>query len=274
MGLIEAVLLGIVQGLTEFLPVSSSGHLVLLSSLLGVEEPTLVFDILLHFGTLVAVFIVFWSDIVSLVKGAWRIISQPNKWRRLAEDDPDARIVLSILLGTIPVVIVGFLLQDLVSKLFNAPVFAGYMLLITGTILFVSEKASKTQKAPDKITLQDGFIIGLGQAVAILPGISRSGTTIAVGLLRGLRREEVAKFSFLLSIPAILGSQVLGVVELLATESITTPYWIMAVGTLVSAITGFFAIKLLLQLVRKNRLLIFAYYTWFVGLIVVFLNWS
>src|SRR5690554_1248389 len=128
MNLLEAVFLGLVQGLTEFLPVSSSGHLVLFGALLGIEEPTIVFEILLHFGTLIAVFVVFWSDIIDLLKAAYKLISQPKRYKQLMNEDANVRIVLGIILGTIPVVIVGFLFKDFISQLFNAPVVAGLML--------------------------------------------------------------------------------------------------------------------------------------------------
>ncbi len=272
MNLLEAVFLGLVQGLTEFLPVSSSGHLVLFGALLGTKEPTLVFEILLHFGTLLAVFVVFWPDIIDLLKAAYKLLSRPHQYKQLMNEDANVRVLLGIVIGTIPVVIVGFLCKDLISQLFNTPVVAGLMLIVTGTILYISDKAHIGKKPLEVIKPKDGLIIGLGQAVAVLPGISRSGTTIAVGLLRGIQRESAARFSFLLSIPAVLGSQILALNEVFVTQTVTTPFWIMAVGTLVSGVTGYFAIKLLLNILRRRNLVIFSYYTWFVGLLVVFLS--
>lgn len=272
MNLLEAIILGLVQGLTEFLPVSSSGHLVLFGSLLGINEPTIAFEVLLHLGTLIAIFVVFWSDIVGLWRGFIKLVSQPRKIKQLIRDDSECRIIYLLVLATIPTVIVGLLFKDWITQLFYSPVFTGFMLLITGSILFISDRISREKKSMGAMTDQDGLAIGLGQALAILPGISRSGTTIACALLRGVKREQAARFSFLLSIPAVLGSQVLALEELFVAQSVTTPFSILAIGTAVAAISGYFAIKLLLEFVRKGKLVVFSYYTWFVGLLVIFLH--
>lgn len=274
MNVFEAVFLGIIQGLTEFLPVSSSGHLVLFGSLLGINEPTIAFEVLLHFGTLIAIFIAFWSDVVGLWKGFIKLVSRPREIRQLINDDPQCRMIYLIVIATIPTVLVGLIFKDWITQLFNTPVFTGFMLLVTGTILFISDRISYEKKDMNQITFKDGLAIGLSQALAILPGISRSGTTIACGLLRGVKRENAARFSFLLSIPAILGSQILAFEELFLSQSATTPLWILLIGTAISAFTGYFAIRLLLQFVRRGRLIVFSYYTWFVGLLVIFMHFK
>lgn len=272
MSLIQAIFLGLLQGLTEFLPVSSSGHLVLFSSLIGVNEPSIVFEILLHFGTLVAVFIFFWQDIIKLIKSGINLIMHIGNTRAIIRTDPYASVVVMIIIGSIPTVIVALLFKDIVSELFNAPAFTGYMLIVTGTILFISSKVRPGKKQLEKLGIIDGLVVGVGQALAVLPGISRSGTTIAAGLLRKIKREDAARFSFLLSIPAILGSQVFAIEELFVTKTVEASLGVMLIGTVVAAVVGYVAIKLLLSFVRCGRLGYFSYYTWFVGLLVVLLS--
>ncbi len=272
MSLFEALILAVVQGITEFLPVSSSGHLVLFSHLLGIHEPTIAYEILLHFGTLGAIFVAFWSDTHSLIQSGLRIIRQPKQIVHLWKTDPGVRILLAIIIGTLPTVVVALLAKDFIVSLFRAPGLTGYMLIVTGTIIYITDRATKGKKPVDQITLVDGLIIGIGQTLAILPGISRSGTTIGTGLLRGLDRESAARFSFLLTIPAILGAMILAIDDLLIAQTVTTPFWILTVGTLLSGITGYLAIQLLLQFVRKGRLIVFSYYTWAVGLLIILLQ--
>jgi undecaprenyl-diphosphatase len=271
-GLFEAIVLGIVQGLTEFLPVSSSGHLVLFGALFQIEEPGMVFEVLLHFGTLIAIFIVFWSDVVMLVKSGLRLLTNPTRISKLAAEDEGCRVVVNIIIATVPIVIVGLLFKDWITGLFSSPVFTGVMLMITGTILFISDRVQKGLVNMKSMTFLDGLFIGLGQAFAVLPGISRSGTTIAAGLFRKLDRESAARFSFLLSIPAVLGSQVLAVKDLIAYPATQQSMLYMVIGAAFAALTGYLAIKLLLNFVRKGRLVIFSYYTWFVGLLVLVLG--
>ncbi|NLM25712.1 MAG: undecaprenyl-diphosphate phosphatase [Firmicutes bacterium] len=271
MNLLEAIFLGVIQGITEFLPVSSSGHLVLFSSLLGIQEANLTYEIFLHFGTLLAVFFAFKPDIMLLIQAFIKLIKAPGDFKQLYQTDSGVKMLIAIIIGTLPLVFVGLFVQDFIRDLFSSPKFTGYMLLLTGTILFISSKVNDGKKEIERISMLDGLIIGLGQACAVVPGLSRSGTTIATGLLKGLERESAARFSFLLSIPAILGAQVLAIGDLFSAEAISTPLWMMLIGTLVSAIVGYLAIKLLLKFVRQGRLIIFSYYTWAVGLLVLFL---
>ncbi|NLY10439.1 MAG: undecaprenyl-diphosphate phosphatase [Firmicutes bacterium] len=274
MGLLEAVILAVVQGLTEFLPVSSSGHLVLFSYILGVNQPSIAYEVLLHFGTLIAVFIAFWRDIVALFQAGLKIISNPKAFPRLIDEDADVRMLVALCIGTIPAVIVALLLESQIEGLFAAPGLTGIVLLITGGVLFITERYSKIialkgKSLKESVSILDGLIIGIGQAFAIVPGLSRSGTTIGFGLWRGLRREEAARFSFLLSIPAILGATVLAIGDLISGQvnaSIST----LIIGTIVAAITGYVAIKFLLQIIKKGRLVYFSYYVWAVGLTIIF----
>ena len=266
----EALVLAVVQGLTEFLPVSSSGHLVLTSWLLGVREPTIVYDILVHFGTLLAIFVAFWSEIKDVSGSLRTMLFQPRVFRAQWRVVPAHRILTAIIVGTFPAVLVALLFYSTITSLFSEPYFTGAMLIVTGTILFVCERWPSRNRNLGEITLRDGLWIGLGQALAVLPGISRSGTTISAGLVRGLDRESAARFSFLLTIPAILGGMVLAVKDLMFGE-VLTPYWILLIGVIVAAMTGFAAIQLLLLVVRRGRLTWFSYYTWGLGTIILVL---
>lgn len=271
----DALLLGVVQGFTEFLPVSSSGHLVLTSILLGVREPSIAFDILLHFGTLVAILVAFWDDICDVTAAFGKVLAAPSQLRRLWREDHGVRLLGAILVGTVPAGLVGLFLRDLVVQLFMMPMVTGSMLIVTGTILFLSTRLQPGGKGLGTVKLSDGWWIGVGQALAIMPGISRSGTTISAGLLWGLDRETAARFSFLLTIPAILGAMVFAVEDLFGgnPESVIGASWaMMAFGTVVSGVTGYLAIRILLRFVRQGRLIVFSYYTWTVGSLVILIS--
>ena len=236
MGIIEAVILGAVQGLTEFLPVSSSGHLVLLQKIFGISEPVLLFDTMVHVGTLAAVFVVLWKDI-------WGIL------RRIIQPVTDF-----LILATIPTVIVALLLKDQIEAAFESGQFLGFAFLFTALALFASEALAKRPgrvKPAESMGVLDALTIGLCQAVAIIPGVSRCGLTLSGALSRKLDRVFAARFAFLLSIPAILGALVLQVKDLADGGSAggigTAP---IIAGTVTAAIVGFFAIKFMLKIVR------------------------
>lgn len=271
MTLFKAIILGIIQGITEFLPVSSSGHLVLFSNLFKIQEPSLVFEIVVHVGTLVSVFVVFWDDVVTLLSSFVKLIKNPKDYKNLVQNDPGCALIKNIVLATIPVIIFAVVFKTQVEQLFTSSLFVGFMLLITGTILYVTERLKIKRKSIDKLTGIDSLIIGIGQSFAILPGISRSGTTIAMGLGRGLERESAAKFSFLLTIPAILGALVFSFKDLLKGSDVLS-FGSLGAGFIASAITGYFAIRFLLELIKKGKLVWFSYYTWFMGALVIILN--
>jgi undecaprenyl-diphosphatase len=197
---LQAVILGLVQGITEFLPISSSGHLVLVPWALGWGEPGLLFDTVLHWGTLVAVVVYFWDDLWSLVR-AW-----VDSIARRKVDTPQAWLAWLVLLGTLPAAIIGFLLNDFFESLFSAPVAVAAFLVGTGLILAAAETFYDRIRKVDTLRLGDALVVGLAQAAAIAPGLSRSGLTITAGIFRGLGREAAARFSFLLSVPIILGA--------------------------------------------------------------------
>lgn len=268
---IQAIILGIIQGLTEFLPVSSSGHLVLFSQLFDVQGSSLIFEIMVHVGTLLAVLVFFRAEVWSLVMAFFKLLRKPGEAKQLVKEDPGCRLLLAIVLGTIPAVIIAFVFKNQIEQLFGSSLFVGLMLIVTGTILYVTEHYKVTTKELTKMSAKDAIIIGCGQAVAIIPGISRSGTTIAMGLFRGLDRESAARFSFLLAIPTILGALVLSLEELFAGTAMMST-GVLAAGFVAAALTGYLAIHFLLDIVRKGRLIWFSYYTWAVGALVIALH--
>lgn len=269
--IVKAIILGIVQGATEFVPVSSSGHLVIVPWLLGWGDPSLLFDTVLHWGTLLAILAVFWRDLWAIFVATLASLGK----RSLA--DPNARLGWYIVVGSIPAVIVGFGLKDYFEALFSSPLTTGFALLITALLLAVSERLARRQTfAQDLTTMRWGqaILIGLGQAVALVPGISRSGTTIATGLSVGLRRDEAARFSFLLGTPVFFGAALLQLIETLSVDptEVTNQLPALVVGMVVSALVGYLAIRGLLAYLRHRSLDIFAIYCLVVGLIVIGLN--
>lgn len=271
MTILEAVFLGLIQGLTEFLPVSSSGHLVLFSQLLRLENPALVFEVVVHAGTLLAVCAVYWQDVQLLFKAFFKLVQNPGQAAELVKTDPGCRLLLNLVLATLPVVVMALTFRKQIESLFQSSLVVGLMLILTGTILFFSLRV-KVQSGPvKKPSALDAVLIGIGQAAAVIPGLSRSGTTISVGLLRGMEREKAARFSFLLSIPAILGALVFTLGDLAESGSVLGVGPILA-GLIASAVTGYMAIRLLLSLIKRGRLVWFSYYTWFVGVLVVLLS--
>lgn len=275
----DAILLGVVQGLTEFLPVSSSGHLVVASSLLGVNAPEsgLIFEVVVHLGTLVAVVAVYARDLWQVIRGS--VAAVPTLLRgRFGEamEDPGARLGIFIVAATIPTGLMGVLLEDTFERLFGNPLAVGFAFLVTGTVLFVSDRLVQPVNSEDPdtatrdvrtMTLGHALIVGIAQGIAITPGISRSGSTIATGLILRLDRQLAARFSFLLSIPAILGATVLQIRKIDASSAAAvTP---LLVGGAAAAISGYLALRLLLRLVDRGRFGAFAWYLWPLGIAVI-----
>ncbi len=257
---IQALILGILQGATEFLPISSSAHLVLIPWLLQWEPSSLVFDAMVHWGTLTAVILFFWQDLLRLIIAGLRGLAQ----RSLA--DPDARLAWGIVVGTIPAVILGYLFKDQFEALFLSPRAVSSFLLVTALFLFVSERWSRQYRPLREIGLLDALLIGTAQAAAIAPGISRSGATIAAGLGRGLRRETAARYSFLLATPALIGAGVLQLADVIAAGQLNAQLPTLIIGFLAAAVTGYLCIRFLLRYLQRGRLYIFAAYCTVVGL--------
>ena len=268
MDIIQAIIIGLVQGLTEFLPVSSSAHLIFAQQALGVADVGLAFDVLLHVGTLVAVIVYFFNDIVNMIKGFLLSLVDLKDGNFIGElkKDPYKKLAWLTILATIPIGIVGVLFNDIVESMFMGLTVPAFLLLITGCLLYVSQRMNSGRIDVRNISLKEALIMGCGQALAILPGLSRSGTTIAAGLFAGLDKEFAAKFSFILSIPAILGA---AVVELRHIGGANIEIGACIAGFIVAAISGYLAISFLLKIVREKSLDIFAYYCWIVGLIVL-----
>jgi len=263
--LIEAVILGVIQGLTEPLPVSSSAHLVLIPALIrGFTEPGVFFDVLLHLGTLTGVVFFLRRDIagllVSLMPAQWPSGAAVAGWE---ERRINRRIALLIVVATALTGTIGILFQERIEGLFQSPEKTAFMLLITGLLLFLSDRVKKTVRGKSDMDLTDGIILGLVQAAALIPGISRSGSTIAFGIFRGLERETAARFSFLLSVPAIAGAAILKTAELTHLPSGDLP--LLGAGFLSAAVTGFLALKILFAVLGRTGLGVFAYYCWFAG---------
>jgi len=267
---VQALVLGIVQGATEFLPVSSSGHLALVPWLLGWPAPGLAFDAFLHLGTILAVIAYFWRDLLSLA-GAWL---QSLRDRSLA-GSPERKVAWLILLGTVPAVVAGLLLEDFFEGLFANPAAVGVFLLVTAALLAASERWSRQERRAEEMSWLDGLLVGIGQACAIAPGLSRSGTTIAAGLWRGLTRPVAARYSFLLSVPIVLGAGLLQARKLLS--GVEVPWLPLALGFLASAVVGYLCIHFLLAFLQRRRLYPFAIYCAAAGaltLALVALGWS
>ena len=265
---LEAAVLGVVQGLTEFLPVSSSGHLVLGKAILGVRESGIAFEVFVHFGTLLAVVSVFWNDIFKLFQAFLKLI-QPHKIPVHYRNDNYFRWLIFIIIATIPAVIIGLLFEDRIETVFTDPHLVAGMLLITGTVLLATIFCKRLDK---RMGFFNSIAVGLAQAVAILPGISRSGSTISIALFLGVNSEDAARFSFLLALPAIAGATLLKIFELLSV-SITREFLLsLIIGTITAYISGFIAIKLLLGIVRKGKLFWFSAYCFLIGILGLILT--
>ena len=274
MTFLSSFLLGLVQGIAEFLPISSSGHLAIAQNLLGMSDAGTVpefFDVLLHLGTLVAVFVAYWADIKDMVleffRGAGDLIhhSTPNPV------PPARRLILLIILGTLPLFVV-LPVKDAVQSLSNSMVFIGAALIVTGVLLFVSDRVKKGRKNERTATWLDVLIVGLGQAIATMPGISRSGMTITTGCFVGFERKFAVRFSFLLSIPAVLGANILSLADAAKAGSNWAEVPVYLVGVVTAAVVGYLCIRLLRFIADRGKFGAFAYYCWAVGVLTLVLN--
>jgi len=259
MDIVQAIILGLVQGASEFVPISSSGHLVLVPWLLGWPPPGLVFDTMVHWGTLVAVLAYFWRDFMALASAWGRSLASRNL------GEPEARIAWLIIVGTLPAALMGYVGEDFFESLFAAPAWAAGLLLVTGLILALSEWLGRRWKEPHQLAFLDSILIGLAQGCAIAPGISRSGATIAAGLFRGLKREAAARYSFLLATPIIFGAGLLQLLDLFEMENATAHLPALILGFLAAALSGYLCIRFLLSYLQRGKLYVFAIYCWLAG---------
>lgn len=264
-----SVILGAVQGVAEFLPISSSGHLTLLQYFFGMENTDNLFNILLHFATLLAVCVVYFQDIAEMVVEFFALIGDLCKGRRTKGNPPEARrMILLLIVGTLPLVAV-LLIKDYVEALGNSPVFVSCALLVTGFILFFSDRMGRGYKTARNATLKDVLLVGVAQGLATVPGISRSGSTISAGMARGFDRKFAVRYSFLMSLPAVLGATLLEIVDVIQSgtgipDGMLPKYLL---GMAVASVVGYFSIQLVNLLASKGKFGAFAYYCWVAGLI-------
>jgi undecaprenyl-diphosphatase len=272
MDIIQAIIMGMVQGLTEFLPVSSSAHLVIVPELMGVQS-SLAFDTLLHVGTLVAVVGYFWKDVIAIIKAFISSILDifRGNFKNGIKEDPFKRLTWLVVVGTIPAGLMGVLFKSEFESLFSSVAAVGFFLLITGVILWAAEwiakrNSDKEGKEIKEVTFTNSLVIGLFQGFAIAPGISRSGSTIAASLGSGLDRKLAAKYSFLLSIPAILGAALIQAKDIVSFDS---NLGVLIGGFLSAMIFSYLAVKFMMGYIQKHSLIVFSYYCWIVGALVL-----
>lgn len=272
---ISSVLMGILQGVAEFLPISSSGHLALFQHFFSVEnyeETQMFFTVLLHLGTLISVFVYYWQDVLDLIRefflGLAVLFSRRGEHER-GTPPPARRLVLLIIVATLPLFLI-LPVKDLVEGAMSNVHFVSAALLVTGFILWFSDRMARGRKIARNATVLDAFLVGVAQALGTLPGISRSGITISAGMLRGFDRTFAVRFSFLMSMPAVLGANILtlkDVIEAKAFHMELLPVYL--VGTLVAAVVGYFAIRLVNLLADKGKFGAFAWYCWIVGAVTL-----
>ena len=272
--LLSSVLLGVIQGVTEFLPISSSGHLAIAEHLLGqtgAADIPAFFDVLLHLGTLFAVFAAYWGDIREMILEFFYGIGDLVHRTTPTPVPPARRLILLIVVGTLPLFAV-LPVKDLVEGLGDNMYFVAAALLVTGCLLFASDRVRRGRKTERTATLVDALLVGVGQAVATCPGISRSGTTITAGCFVGFERKFAVRFSFLLSIPAILGANILSLKDALEAQVDWSALPVYLAGVAVSAVVGYVCIRLLKMIAEKGKFGFFAYYCWIVGAVTLVLT--
>ena len=274
MSLLSSILLGLIQGVAEFLPISSSGHLAIAEHLLGMSGASDIpefFDVLLHLGTLVAVFVAYWDDVRDMVVEFFCGVRDLARGSTPTPVPPARRMILLIIVGTLPLLVV-LPIKDLVEGLADNMYFVAAALLVTGCLLFASDRVRKGRKTEKSATMVDVLLVGVAQAIATCPGISRSGTTITAGCFRGFDRKFAVRFSFLLSIPAILGANILSLKDAVEAGIIWADVPVYLVGVVVSAVVGYACIRLLKMIADKGKFGFFAYYCWFAGLVTLILT--
>ncbi len=278
MSYLSAILLGLIQGISEFLPISSSGHLAIFQNFFGLqtaEGENLFFDVLLHLGTLVAVFAAYWPEIKELILSFFALFlgrstaklpqaeRQKFRWNQ--------RFLLLIILATLPLVLV-LPIKDAIDRLYYNTIIVGFALLVTGAILFVSDRMRRGSKTERNATIADALLVGLGQAFATVPGISRSGTTISIGMLRGFDRPFAVRFSFIMSIPAVLGANILSMVDAVKAGIDWSLMPMYLVGVVAAALSGYLAIRFLKYITNRGGFGGFAFYCWGAGIVTIVLS--
>jgi undecaprenyl-diphosphatase len=266
--LFEAVVLGVVQGLTEFLPVSSSGHLLLGQHFLGLDQDRfgLSFDVALHMGTLFAVVTFFWRDLVRMARAFFR-----SFWHMDLANDADQRLAYLVIASTVPAALIGFVFEGFFENTVRSPWVVVFNFVVVGVLFLVAEAAGSHRRRASKLGFGEAVGIGLAQATALVPGVSRSGATITLGLFLGLRREEAARFSFLMSVPIIAGAGGLQLGEVLVLGMSAHEWLLFVAGFVTSALVGYFTIRFLIRYLANHSLRVFAYYRFVVAAVVAVL---
>lgn len=281
MSLLQAIIMGIIQGATEFLPVSSSGHLALFKILFHVNTDTgLMFDVMLHLGTLIAIFAVYYKDIIRMIVEAFKIIrdvfinivrffrnkfgKEENEYLKIVTNGY-RKFVLLVIVSTIPTGIIGLVASDFVEMASEILLIPGICLIITSILLFISDRIQSGNKGPKNVSYTNGFIIGICQGIATLPGLSRSGTTIAACLISGFDRRFAVKYSFIMSIPAVLGAAILELKDISTAAISGTEILYYVIGMAVAAVVGYICIKTMLVIVRNKKFTIFSIYCLIIG---------
>ncbi|SMC36993.1 undecaprenyl-diphosphate phosphatase [Papillibacter cinnamivorans] len=271
MSYLMSALLGLVQGIAEFLPISSSGHLSIIQNLFHVNtgmEGHLFFDVLLHFGTLISIFAVYWQEIIDMIYEFFRAIGELGSRRPSRRIPPARRLVFLIIVGTLPLIVI-LPFKARLEELYYNTAFIGVALIFTGILLYLADRTGKGRKTERSTLVVDAVLVGLAQAVAVIPGLSRSGSTIAMGRFCGLDRRFAVRFSFLLSLPAVLGANIISLKDAVDAGIDTSYIPVYLVGVLVAAVSGYFAIRLVEHLADRGKFGGFAYYCWAVGAITL-----
>lgn len=269
MSLFQAIILGIFQGVAEFLPISSSGHLAVLQTLFGITEGNLFFTEMLHLGTLVSIIIVYFNDIYKMIVEFFSLIFDLIKGKKIKKLTVHQKLALFIIIASVPTGIIGIVFGDFFEAMYTSILPIGIAFMVTGVLLWVIEKVNSKKKDISKMTASDALFVGFIQGAAILPGISRSGSTIVACLFRGLDKELATRFSFLIAIPATLGAALLGIVDVIKSDTAVLIDMPLIVGVVLSAIVGIISIKFLVRILNKNKLHYFSYYLWIVGAITI-----
>ncbi|MCH8272228.1 MAG: undecaprenyl-diphosphate phosphatase [Candidatus Marinimicrobia bacterium] len=262
----DSLLLGVLQGFTEFLPISSSGHLIVAQALLGIKKSGISFEIFVHFGTLMSIFVMFRKDIGAMTVAFLKTIRNPKNIAASYRSDKQFNLFVVILIATLPAGVIGILFKESFEMMFITPNFVGYAFIMTGIILF-STKFAISRSA--ELGIGNGLIIGFVQAFAIIPGISRAGSTIGVGMLRGINGEEAARFSFLLAIPAIGGATLLQVFDIFEYGLKDMSLTVAGAGIISSFLTGIFAIRILMGIMKRGKLHYFSWYCIILGVVTI-----
>ena len=270
----NAIFFGLVQGITEFLPVSSSAHLAVLGNLFGVMSGSFnykLFTVFLHFGTIVSIFVVLWNDIADMIYEVLLIANSKSNPQYKQKRYPNARLFIMLVISTVPLFLL-LLIDKFIDRLYYNNIFIGGMLFLTGCILFVSDRFNNTKKTATDMTLSDAILIGLCQTVAAIPGISRVATVSTAGLATGLRRDFALKYAILLSIPASFGVNILHIVDAVSDGIVWSQIPMCLIGMAVSLVAGIFALKIMLSMGEKAKYRGFAYYSWVAGALFIILT--